>query len=237
MQAPILLQACQGIVIVRVRLNPSTTNVSHHIETSQLTVKVDTKVNFEHLNHIISKASRKVNALSRVVRYMNLSKKKKLMNSFFNSQFSYYPLVLMFHSLIMNNKILHERCMRLIYGGKTSSLEELLDQDKSISIHTRNLQMLTTEMFKVYRGMSPPFFIELFCRLDISYNLRSNSNFALPNVKSVFHGSEIITYLGPKIRDIVPLQLKELTSLNAFKKGIKNGNQKIVLAGYVNSTY
>ena len=107
--------------------------------------------------------------------------------------------------------------MRLIYGDKTSSFEELLDQDKSVSIHTRNLQMLATEMFKVYRGMSPPIISKLF-RRDISYNLRSNSNFAVPNVKSVFHGSESITYLGPKIWDIAPLQLKELTSLNAFKK-------------------
>ena len=58
-----------------------------------LGIKVDTKLNFnEHLNDIISKASRKVNALSRVCQcfvmpYMSLSKKKILMNSFFNSQF------------------------------------------------------------------------------------------------------------------------------------------------------
>ena len=95
------------------------------------------------------------------------------MNSFFKSQFSYCPLIWMFHSRIMNNKInrLHERCMRLIYGDKTSSFEELLDQDKSVSIHTRNLQMLATEMFKVYRSMSPPIFSELFCRRDICHNL------------------------------------------------------------------
>ena len=127
-----------------------------------LGIKVDTKLNFnEHLNDIISKASRKVNALSRVVPYMSLSKKKILMNSFFNSQFSYCPLIWMFHSRIMNNKInrLHERCICLIYGDKTSSFEELLEQDKSVSIHTRNLQMLATEMFKVYRSMSPPIFI------------------------------------------------------------------------------
>ena len=95
------------------------------------------------------------------------------MNSFFNSQFSYCPLIWMFHSRIMNNKInrLHERCMSLIYRDKTPSFEELLDQDKSVSIHTRNLQMLATEMFKVYRGMSPPIIGELFRRRDISYNL------------------------------------------------------------------
>ena len=38
-----------------------------------LGIKVDTKLNFnEHLNDIISKASTKANALSRVVPYMSL---------------------------------------------------------------------------------------------------------------------------------------------------------------------
>ena len=43
--------------------------------------------------------------------------------------------------------------------------------------------MLATEMFKVYRSLSPRIFSELFRRRrDICYNLRSNSNFAVPNV-------------------------------------------------------
>ena len=52
---------------------------------------------------------------------------------------------------------MHDRRMHLhglIYVDKTSSFEELLEQGKSVSIHTRNLQMLATEMFKVYRSIS-----------------------------------------------------------------------------------
>ena len=116
--------------------------------------------------------------------------------------------------------------MRLVYGDKTSSFEELLEQNKSVWIHTRNLQMLAIEMFKVYRSRSSPIFSDLFRQRDICYDLRSKSNFAVPNIKSVFHGSESISYLGPKIWDIVSLELKELTSLNAFKKRIKNWQPK-----------
>ena len=110
-------------------------------------------------------------------------------------------------------------------GDQSSSFEKLLEQDKSVTIHTRNLQILATEMFKVYRNKSPPIFSEIFHRRDINYNLRINSDFAIPNVRSVFHGSEIISYLGPKIWDIVPLELKELTSA-AFKKVIKEWKPK-----------
>ena len=76
-------------------------------------------------------------------------------------------------------------------------------------------------MFKVYRNLSPPIFSEISHRSDINYNLRINSDFAMPNVRSVFHESKSISYLGPKIWDIVPLEMKELTSVVAFKKSIK----------------
>ena len=48
----------------------------------------------------------------------------------------------------------------------------------------------------------------------------------MPNLRSVFHGSEIILYLGPETWDIVPLELKELTSVANFKKGIKEWKPK-----------
>ena len=119
-------------------INLGETEIKNSEYEKLLGIKVDTKLNFnEHLNDIISKASRKVNALSRVVPYMSLSKKKILMNSFFNSQFSYCPLIWMSHSRIINNKInrLRERCMRLIYGNKASSFEELTARQTCFNTH------------------------------------------------------------------------------------------------------
>ena len=59
-----------------------------------LGVTIDSKLNFkEHLDGIIKKASRKVNALSGIAPYMNIAKRRLLMNSFFASQFNYCPLV------------------------------------------------------------------------------------------------------------------------------------------------
>ena len=97
---------------------------------------------------------------------MGLSKKKKLVSSFFKSQFNYHPLIWMFHSGIINNKInrLHERCLRLLYEDKSSSSEKLLKQDKSVTIHNRNLQIFAMEFFKVYQNISPLIFSEIFRR-------------------------------------------------------------------------
>ena len=74
------------------------------------------------------------------------------MNAFFNSQLNDYPLAWMFHSRKLNNKInkLHERCLRITYNDSSSTFERLLTKDNSVSIHDRNLQVIATEMFKVF---------------------------------------------------------------------------------------
>ena len=43
----------------------------------------------------------------------------------------------------------------------------------------------------------------------------------ISQVNSVFHGTESISYLGPKIWDIVPEEFKNKKSLNSFKESIK----------------
>ena len=92
-------------------INLVETEIKNSEHEKLLGIKVDAILNFnEHLNDLISKASRKVNPLSRVVPYMSLSKKKILINSFFNSKFSYCPLIWIFHSRITNNKLI--ACMR-----------------------------------------------------------------------------------------------------------------------------
>ena len=40
-------------------------------------------------------------------------------------------------------------------------------------------------------------------------------------VKSVYHGTESILYVGPKIWDILPEKLKNIENLEHLKKGIK----------------
>ena len=141
-----------------------------------LRIKVDSRLNFnDHLDGIIKKASRKINALSRITPSMNISKRSILMNSFFNSQFNYCPLVWMFHSRSINNKInrLHERVLRIVYNDFKSSFKNLLEKDETVSIHVKNFQKLATEMFKMLKNFSVPLMSELFCQKDNHYDLRN----------------------------------------------------------------
>ena len=106
------------------------------------------------------------------------------MKAYLASQFGYCPLVWMFYSRSLNNKInsLHERALRITYGD---SFENLLKNDNSVSIHHRNIQALATEMFKVKNNNAPEIMKELFAPKMISDDLRNNDSFKRRRVRSV----------------------------------------------------
>ena len=72
------------------------------------------------------------------------NKRRILMNALIISQFSYSPLVWMFHSRTLNNRInkTHEKALRIAYKDQTFlSFDDLLKRDKSGRIHQKNLQI------------------------------------------------------------------------------------------------
>ena len=114
----------------------------------------------------------------------------------------------MFHSRGKNNKIyrIHKRCLRIIYNDRKSTIYELLVKDSSVSIHKRNLRFLACEMFKLKRDMAPALMKELILpNRQHRYEFRNNPDFPVPMVKSVHKGLESLSYLGPKIWELLPL--------------------------------
>ena len=167
--------------------------VIHNSQSKKLLgVIFDNELKFEkHINTICQKGNRKLNALARIKPYVELTKQHILMNAFIDSQFNYCPLIWMFHSCNLNNKInrLHKRCLKVIYNDKTSGLEQLLQNDNSVSIHHRNIQTLAIEMHKVTNGLSPEIMNEIFqIREESRYNLRYTSQFTIPPIHSVYNG-------------------------------------------------
>ena len=80
------------------------------------------------------------------------------MTAFIEAQFSHCPLVWMYcHSRKLNNRInlIHERGLRMVYEDYTSTFEELLQKDGSVTIHHRNIQLVAVAMIKVRNGICP----------------------------------------------------------------------------------
>ena len=130
----------------------------------------------------------------------------------------------MCHSRKLYHKInrLHEKCLRIIYNDKTSSYEELLSKDGSVSMHHKNLQKLVIEIYKVANGLCPEIMNEGFqFQTQNHHKLRNNSTFRIPSFNTMFKGKEIVFYVGQKIWSQVPDEIKSLKSLKSFKKAIK----------------
>ena len=103
-----------------------------------LEITIDHELKFDdHVNYLCKKASLKLNALARIARFMNVSKKLIIMKSFIESQFGYCPLIWMLHSRELNNKIkrIHKRALRITYNDKSSPYSELLTKNRSVTIH------------------------------------------------------------------------------------------------------
>ena len=111
--------------------------------------------------------------------------------------------------------------VRIIYNDKHSNFEELLVKDNSVSIHHNNIRALAIEIYKVTNGICPEIMNDIFMlRENTHYNLKGTSQFLADPIDSVFNGSELASYLGARIWEEIPTDIKK-DSLIGFKKEIK----------------
>ena len=189
-----------------------------------LGITIDSKLNFnEHVTNLIKKGNQKFHALARISQYLCEDKLRLIMRTFIESQFNYCPLIWMFHSRNINNKInkLHERVLRLVYKDDMSTFQELLEKDGSVTIHHRNLRRLAIEMFKVKNHLSPLPILELFKERPHTYNLRNERCWEMPRVETVNFGIESARYRGIKTWELLPKDIQQSESLPIFKERIK----------------
>ena len=144
------------------------------------------------------------------------------MNVYFMSQFGYCPLVWMNHSRTLNNRIngLLKRAAGLVYNDFSSSFPELLQKDKSVTVHHCNLQTLAYETFNVKNNIAPEILTEIFSQKESNYS-RNSKALQGSSIKTIIYGQETISCLGSKIWDILPTELKKIVSPTLVKKKIR----------------
>ena len=97
-------------------------------------IKINIKLTLEeHVKGLCKKASQKVSAVARISSLMRFEQRKLIANLFIISYFSHYPLVWMFHSRHLNNRIdhIHEYALKFIFQDCNSSFKKLLRKDKT----------------------------------------------------------------------------------------------------------
>ena len=201
-----------------VSINIDGSNVESNKEQKLLGIRFDSSLSFKgHITSLCKKASQKLHVLARIVNYIDLPKRRVLIKAFITYQFSYCPLIWMFHSRTLNNRInnIHERALRLTYKDNKSSFKELLEKDHSVTVHHKNLQVLVTEIFKVINDLAPDIMKDVFELKEPPYNLRSESNhFTRRNVRTAYYGLSSIKHLAPQIWELDPQSHKKCKTLN-----------------------
>ena len=131
--------------------------------------------------------------------FMSFQQKRIYLKTFIESQFGYCPLIWMFYSRRVNDKInhLHELSLRIVYKDNYSSYVDLLAKDKSFTMHQRNVQPLAIELFKVKRNLSNVIMCNILKTRTLTYNLRSQTDFMRDCVNTRRYGLNSLcrTYL------------------------------------------
>ena len=159
---------------------------------------------------------------------MELPKRRILMNAFFKAQFNYCPIIWMFHSRSLINKInrLHERCLRIIYKDRHSNFEKLRNKDNSVSIHYNNIHGLAIELYKIANDMSPKIMSKVFKLKDTPcYYLRHTLQFSTDPIHSAYNETESASYLDQRFGKKYLQKLKIRNLLMGLKEKSKNGNR------------
>ena len=82
--------------------------------------------------------------------------------------------------------------------------------------------MLLAEIYKAVNNLNPIFMAEIFVTKDVPYNLRSSNNLVLPRARSSSYGTDTIRFIGQKLWQTLPREIKESQSLEIFKRNIKS---------------
>ena len=95
-------------------------------------------------------------------------------------------------------------------------------------MHHRNIRTLATKTYKVQLGIFPPLFNRFFVERDCNYNLRRSYFVNKRRVNSGRYDTESVSYLSPKIQDILPKEIQDSETLYTFQsKNKKTGSMSL----------
>ena len=195
-------------------------NISCENEVKLLGVTIDFKLNFNsHISNICKKASKQLNCLKRIGKYLTRLGKLTVYHSFILSNFNYCPLTWHFCSETNTNKVerIQERALRFIYDDHSSSYEDLLSKSNLPSLKLRRIRFIALETFKILHRESLSFLHDLVSYKNNSYNFRYRNTAEVPRTRTTRYGLQSFSYRAAIIWNSLPNEARDISNFNQFK--------------------
>jgi hypothetical protein len=108
-----------------------------------------------------------------------------------------------------------------VYNDYTSSYEELLiiSGQPSIAIHI--IRNMAIQVFKCLHEISPEYVCSLLTKHHVQYNLRDGNKLTQKHFNTVTYGKRSFAYMGEKLWNCMPNEIKNSITLKEFKERLK----------------
>lgn len=220
----------QCISLSRSKFHDLIVNIDGHAIPCNKTLKMlgvtlDDKLNFNvHIRNMCQTASRQINALKRISKFLNEECRMHVYKSFVCATFNYCPVVWMFCGKTNLGKLekLQERALSVILCNKSLSYFDLLKKSGLLSVQMNLMRLLSIEVFKCISGMNPSYLNDLFTVPTSNYEFRNNSRLLQPKFNTNKFGYKSFRYLGSKLWNLLPPKLKKHSDIYVFKTELYN---------------
>ena len=155
-----------------------------------------------------TKASRQINALKRVSRYLYENCRIMIYKTVISSTFSYCPVSWMFCGKINLNKLEkpQERVLRFVFRDTTSSYEYLLTRGDFLPLSLYRIRCLGIEVYKCFNGLNPDYLNYLFKQPCQKYE--DSHRLEQPKFNTFTYGLRSFRYYGLKLWNVLPFSVK-----------------------------
>ena len=194
---------------------------SHSIDVLGVNIDMDLKLTL-HVDNVCSQTGKQINCLKRIKHHLDIKTKQLIYNTYVASNFNYCSIIWMLSSKTNMEKLerTNKRALRFVTNKYHLSYEEICNQEKQLSVYRRCLKNAAILMYKIKKGISPKYVSELFSVHQVQYDMRDNDRMSLPNYNTITFGKNSFSYIGAKLWNNIPVEIKRSVSLNTFKSSV-----------------
>jgi hypothetical protein len=178
-----------------------------------LGVHIDKNLCFsDHVDSILHKGAKQVNALGRLSRQLSESCKLNILDAFIASNFNYCSLA--YHHCKVSDACklerLFKRALRFVYLDFTASYGELLAKAKKCPLYVQRTRLILETVHKIVNNRHPPIEPDFYVRSTVVnlYNLRNTDLLIQPRCNTVKYGYNSLRYEGTILWNSMPDTMK-----------------------------